>query len=42
HGLRAADLHERYPRFAELLALRDRLDPGRVLGNDHLEHLLGP
>lgn len=42
HSLVAADLRERYPRFEELLALRDRLDPGRVLGNDHLEQLLGP
>ena len=42
HGLGAADLRERYPRFEELLALRDRLDPGRVLGNDHLAHVLGP
>ncbi|MDO9455025.1 D-arabinono-1,4-lactone oxidase [Nocardioides sp.] len=42
HGLDAADLRERYPRFEELRALRDRLDPQRVLGNDHLAHVLGP
>ncbi len=42
HGLALPDLLERYPRMLELLALRDRLDPHRVLGNDHLERVLGP
>ncbi|RNL73070.1 D-arabinono-1,4-lactone oxidase [Streptomyces sp. I6] len=30
-----------YPRFGEFLALRDRLDPGRLFGNDHLRRVLG-
>lgn len=41
HGLDAAALRERYPRFDEFVAVRDRLDPGRVLANDHLDHVLG-
>jgi FAD/FMN-containing dehydrogenase len=42
HGLEAAVLRERYPRFDEFLALRDRLDPTGVLANDHLDRVLGP
>ncbi len=30
-----------YPRFAAFQALRDRLDPGRVFTNDHLDTVLG-
>ncbi|MBT2541511.1 FAD-binding protein [Streptomyces sp. ISL-44] len=30
-----------YPRFAEFTALRDRLDPDRVFGNDYLRRVLG-
>ncbi|MGP3688949.1 D-arabinono-1,4-lactone oxidase [Streptomyces sp. IBSNAI002] len=30
-----------YPRFAEFTALRDRLDPGRLFGNDYLRRVLG-
>lgn len=30
-----------YPRFAEFTALRDRLDPGRLFGNDYLRRILG-
>ncbi|GAA2399143.1 D-arabinono-1,4-lactone oxidase [Streptomyces glaucosporus] len=30
-----------YPRFGEFTALRDRLDPERVFGNDHLRRVLG-
>ncbi len=30
-----------YPRFADFQAVRDRLDPGRVLTNPHLDALLG-
>ncbi|MFT4084762.1 MAG: D-arabinono-1,4-lactone oxidase [Nocardioides sp.] len=41
HGLGAADLRERYPRFDDFVAMRDRVDPGRLFGNDHLAHLLG-
>lgn len=30
-----------YPRFAEFTALRDRLDPDRMFGNDYLRRVLG-
>ncbi|OEV04623.1 D-arabinono-1,4-lactone oxidase [Streptomyces oceani] len=30
-----------YPGFAEFNALRDRLDPGRLFGNDYLRRVLG-
>jgi len=42
HGLTARDLHGRYPRFGDFLALRDRLDPTGVFANDHLDRVLGP
>ena len=42
HGLDAAALAGRYPRFAEFTGLRDRLDPAGVLSNDHLDRVLGP
>ena len=42
HGLDAETLRRRYPRFDEVVALRDRLDPLGVLGNDHLDRVLGP
>jgi FAD/FMN-containing dehydrogenase len=32
---------EAYPRFAEFTALRDRLDPDRLFGNDYLRRVLG-
>ncbi len=41
HTMRADDLAERYPRFEEFLAMRDRLDPQRVFANDHLRRVLG-
>ncbi|MGZ6734157.1 MAG: D-arabinono-1,4-lactone oxidase [Nocardioides sp.] len=41
HTQDAASLAERYPRFAEFVALRDRLDPDRVFGNDYLRRVLG-
>ncbi|WP_193598351.1 D-arabinono-1,4-lactone oxidase [Microbacterium sp. YJN-G] len=41
HGLDAARLRERYPRFDDFIALRDRLDPQRLFGNRHLERVLG-
>ncbi|MFI6645159.1 D-arabinono-1,4-lactone oxidase [Streptomyces sp. NPDC050504] len=31
-----------YPRFGEFTALRDRLDPDRLFGNDYLRRVLGP
>lgn len=42
HGLDAAVLSARYPRFGEFLALRDRLDPTGVLSNAYLDRVLGP
>ena len=42
HGLDAATLAGRYPRFGEFTALRDRLDPAGVLTNAHLDRVLGP
>ncbi|WP_236832281.1 D-arabinono-1,4-lactone oxidase [Blastococcus sp. KM273128] len=42
HGLDAAALRGRYPRFDAFLGLRDRLDPGGMLGNEHLDRVLGP
>lgn len=41
HSLDAADLAGRYPRFGDFVALRDRLDPDRVLANPHLDRVLG-
>lgn len=35
------DLAPVYPRFAEFLAVRDRLDPERRFGNDYLRRVLG-
>ena len=37
----AADLAPAYPRFADFLAVRDRLDPERMFGNDYLDRVLG-
>jgi L-gulono-1,4-lactone dehydrogenase len=42
HGLDAAVLRGRYPRFDEFVALRDRLDPEGVLSNNYLDRVLGP
>lgn len=41
HSLTATQLEERYPRFGDFIALRDRLDPERLFGNRHLERILG-
>lgn len=42
HGLTAADLAERYPRFGDFVALRDSLDPTGVFANPYLDRVLGP
>jgi FAD-linked oxidoreductase len=42
HTLDAAALAPRYPRFADFLDLRNRMDPGRVFANDYLDRVLGP
>ncbi len=36
HTLDAAILRERYPKFDDFVALRDRLDPERLFQNDYL------
>ncbi|GAB6858661.1 D-arabinono-1,4-lactone oxidase [Microbacterium xylanilyticum] len=41
HSLDAERLRERYPRFEEFVALRDRMDPERRFGNRYLERVLG-
>lgn len=41
HFQDAASLAERYPRFGDFLAVRDRLDPDRVLQNAYLDRVLG-
>jgi len=41
HTRTAADLAASYPRFGDVLALRDRLDPDRVFTNAHLRTVLG-
>ncbi|MEV0229561.1 D-arabinono-1,4-lactone oxidase [Nonomuraea sp. NPDC050786] len=41
HTRDAAYLSKVYPRFADFRALRDRLDPGRLFGNDYLDRVLG-
>ncbi|MGX1934806.1 D-arabinono-1,4-lactone oxidase [Microbacterium resistens] len=41
HGLDRDALRERYPRFDDFVALRDRLDPERRFGNAYLTRVLG-
>ncbi|WP_030766317.1 D-arabinono-1,4-lactone oxidase [Streptomyces sp. NRRL F-2664] len=41
HTRDAEYLSRVYPRFGEFTALRDRLDPDRVFGNDYLRRVLG-
>ncbi|KIP51996.1 D-arabinono-1,4-lactone oxidase [Leucobacter komagatae] len=41
HTLSAEDLSERYPRFDDFRAVRDRLDPDRLFHNPYLHRVLG-
>jgi FAD/FMN-containing dehydrogenase len=41
HTLDADILSDRYPRFDDFLALRDRLDPKRMFTNTYLDRVLG-
>ncbi|MET0860998.1 MAG: D-arabinono-1,4-lactone oxidase [Microbacterium sp.] len=41
HTLDAGVLRDRYPRFDEFTALRDRLDPDRMFSNRYLTRVLG-
>lgn len=42
HTRDAADLRGLYPRFADFLAVRDRLDPTGAFANDYTDRVLGP
>ncbi len=41
HHLGADALRERYPRFGDFLAVRDRFDPRRVFANEYTRQCLG-
>ncbi len=41
HTRTAEDLQPAYPRFDDFRAVRDRLDPDRVFGNEYLRQILG-
>ncbi len=41
HARRAEDLAPAYPRFADFVALRDRVDPDRLFTNAYLTRVLG-
>ena len=40
HTRTAADLAPAYPRFADFVALRDRVDPDRLFTNAYLDRVL--
>ncbi|MFT4156449.1 MAG: D-arabinono-1,4-lactone oxidase [Microbacterium sp.] len=42
HTLASEQLRERYPRFDDFIAVRDRLDPDRRFANRYLGRVLGP
>ncbi len=42
HFQTAATLAARYPRWADFLAARERLDPDRIFTNEYAERVLGP
>lgn len=42
HFQNAGSLRGRYPRFAEFLAVRDRVDPDGRFANGYLDRVLGP
>lgn len=41
HTMQASDFAELYPRWADVLALRDQLDPDRRFTNPYLDRVLG-
>ncbi|MFI5709328.1 D-arabinono-1,4-lactone oxidase [Kribbella sp. NPDC051620] len=41
HTLQASDFRERYPRFDDFLAVRDRLDPRRTFANPYTRQVFG-
>jgi L-gulonolactone oxidase len=42
HTRTAEDLAPAYPRYADFLAVRDRVDPDRLFTNAYLDRVLGP
>ncbi|GAA6524919.1 D-arabinono-1,4-lactone oxidase [Intrasporangium sp. DVR] len=42
HSRGAEFFRAAYPRFADFLAVRDRVDPERLFGNAYLDRVLGP
>lgn len=42
HGRSAEDLRPAYPRFDAFVAVRDRVDPERLMANPYLDRVLGP
>jgi L-gulonolactone oxidase len=42
HTLGASEIKERYPRFDEFVAIRDRVDPEGLFTNGYLDRVLGP
>jgi len=41
HTLTAADVHRLYPKTADFLAVRERIDPGQKFANAHMTQLFG-
>jgi L-gulono-1,4-lactone dehydrogenase len=41
HTRGVGDLQPTYPQMAAFRAVRNRVDPDRLMGNDHLRHVLG-
>jgi L-gulonolactone oxidase len=41
HTQDAVSLAAQYPNFADLVAVRNRVDPERLFGNPYLEQVLG-
>ncbi len=41
HGMRAERLAPLYPRFADVVRVRDEVDPGRVFANPYTQQVLG-
>ena len=42
HNRDAGELRELYPRYADFLAVRERLDPEGAFANDYTDRVLGP
>jgi L-gulonolactone oxidase len=42
HWLESGTLRQRYPRFDEAMAVRDRVDPNRIFANRYTNQVFGP